>query len=81
MNLSEVRVDSPNAKPTCAGSAGLRASSRPRPPASTKDDVSIDVAKARKMKEDGLDASEIAKTLKIGRASVCRVLGEGPAAR
>jgi DNA invertase Pin-like site-specific DNA recombinase len=37
--------------------------------------VSIDAAAVRKMKEDGLGASEIAKALKIGRASVYRVLG------
>jgi DNA invertase Pin-like site-specific DNA recombinase len=37
--------------------------------------VSIDAAAVRKMKQDGLGASEIAKALKIGRASVYRVLG------
>jgi DNA invertase Pin-like site-specific DNA recombinase len=37
--------------------------------------VSIDAAAVRKLKQDGLGASEIAKALKIGRASVYRVLG------
>jgi DNA invertase Pin-like site-specific DNA recombinase len=37
--------------------------------------VSIDAAAVRKMKEDGVGASQIAKALKIGRASVYRVLG------
>jgi DNA invertase Pin-like site-specific DNA recombinase len=36
---------------------------------------SIDVAKVRDMKKKGLGASEIAKALKIGRASVYRALG------
>jgi DNA invertase Pin-like site-specific DNA recombinase len=36
---------------------------------------SIDADRVRKMKSDGLGASEIAKALKIGRASVYRVLG------
>jgi DNA invertase Pin-like site-specific DNA recombinase len=37
--------------------------------------VSIDAAAVRKLKDEGLGASEIAKALKIGRASVYRVLG------
>jgi DNA invertase Pin-like site-specific DNA recombinase len=37
--------------------------------------ASIDAAAVRKLKQDGLGASEIAKALKIGRASVYRVLG------
>lgn len=36
--------------------------------------ASIDPARVRQMKADGLGASEIAKALKIGRASVYRVL-------
>ncbi len=36
--------------------------------------ATIDGAKVRKMAQDGLGASEIAKALKIGRASVYRVL-------
>jgi DNA invertase Pin-like site-specific DNA recombinase len=36
---------------------------------------SIDPAKIRKMKDDGMGPSAIAKTLKIGRASVYRALG------
>jgi DNA invertase Pin-like site-specific DNA recombinase len=36
--------------------------------------ASIDVAQVRAMKAQGLGASEIAKALKIGRASVYRVL-------
>ena len=42
--------------------------------------ASIDVAQVRQMKQQGLGASEIAKALKIGRASVYRALesyGEG----
>lgn len=38
---------------------------------------SIDVAKVRDLKKDGLGASEIAKALKIGRASVYRALLSG----
>jgi DNA invertase Pin-like site-specific DNA recombinase len=34
----------------------------------------IDVAKVRKLKADGLGATEIADALKIGRSSVYRVL-------
>jgi DNA invertase Pin-like site-specific DNA recombinase len=37
--------------------------------------ASIDAAAVRKLKQDGLGATEIAKALKIGRASVYRVLG------
>ena len=37
--------------------------------------ASIDADAVRKLKADGLGASEIAKALKIGRASVYRVLG------
>ncbi len=37
---------------------------------------SIDSAEVAKLKAEGLGASEIAKRLKIGRASVYRVLGE-----
>jgi DNA invertase Pin-like site-specific DNA recombinase len=36
--------------------------------------VSIDVLRVRKLKADGLGASEIAKSLGIGRASVYRAL-------
>ena len=36
---------------------------------------SIDPAKIKKMKADGIGPSAIAKALKIGRASVYRVLG------
>src|SRR5277367_840188 len=39
--------------------------------------ASIDAAQVRAMKAQGLGASEIAKTLKIGRASVYRVLEAG----
>jgi len=39
--------------------------------------ASIDVTKVREMKAQGMGASEIAKALKIGRASVYRALGEG----
>jgi Helix-turn-helix domain of resolvase len=39
--------------------------------------ASIDAAQVRAMKADGLGASEIAKALKIGRASVYRVLDAG----
>jgi DNA invertase Pin-like site-specific DNA recombinase len=38
--------------------------------------ASIDVTKVRQMKAQGMGASEIAKALKIGRASVYRALGE-----
>jgi Helix-turn-helix domain of resolvase len=38
--------------------------------------ASIDVTKVRRLKAKGMGASEIAKALKIGRASVYRVLGE-----
>jgi DNA invertase Pin-like site-specific DNA recombinase len=37
---------------------------------------SIDVTKVRQLKAKGMGVSEIAKALKIGRASVYRVLGE-----
>jgi DNA invertase Pin-like site-specific DNA recombinase len=37
--------------------------------------ASIDPDRVRKMEADGIDASKIAKALKIGRASVYRVLG------
>ena len=38
--------------------------------------VSIDVTKVRQLKAKDMGASEIAKALKIGRATVYRVLGE-----
>jgi DNA invertase Pin-like site-specific DNA recombinase len=38
--------------------------------------ASIDVTKVRQLKAQGMGASEIAKALKIGRASVYRALGE-----
>src|SRR6202167_4125769 len=38
--------------------------------------ASIDVTKVRQIKAQGMGASEIAKALKIGRASVYRALGE-----
>ena len=38
---------------------------------------SIDVAEARRLKAEGVGASEIAKRLGIGRASVYRILDEG----
>jgi DNA invertase Pin-like site-specific DNA recombinase len=40
--------------------------------------ASIDAARVRELKGKGIGASEIAKTLKIGRASVYRVLESGP---
>jgi DNA invertase Pin-like site-specific DNA recombinase len=42
--------------------------------------ASIDADQVRKLKADGVGASEIAKTLKIGRASVYRLLGAAPQA-
>jgi DNA invertase Pin-like site-specific DNA recombinase len=39
--------------------------------------ASIDAAQVREMKSQGLGATEIAKALKIGRASVYRVLEAG----
>jgi DNA invertase Pin-like site-specific DNA recombinase len=39
--------------------------------------ASIEAAQVRTMKAQGLGASEIAKALKIGRASVYRVLEAG----
>jgi DNA invertase Pin-like site-specific DNA recombinase len=39
--------------------------------------ASIDAAQVRELKAQGKGASEIAKTLKIGRASVYRVLEAG----
>ncbi len=39
--------------------------------------ASIDAARVRELKGKGLGASEIAKVLKIGRASVYRVLDAG----
>jgi DNA invertase Pin-like site-specific DNA recombinase len=39
--------------------------------------ASIDAAQVREMKSQGLGATEIAKALKIGRASVHRVLEAG----
>jgi DNA invertase Pin-like site-specific DNA recombinase len=43
--------------------------------------ASIDIAKVRELKGGGLGATEIAKALGIGRASVYRVLEGGPASR
>ena len=40
--------------------------------------ASIDILRVRKLKADGMGASEIAKSLGIGRASVYRALEEGP---
>src|ERR1700734_3521257 len=40
--------------------------------------ASIDADQVRKLKADGAGASEIAKALKIGRASIYRVLGAAP---
>src|SRR3984885_88170 len=42
--------------------------------------ASIDAARVREMKAGGMGATEIAKALKIGRASVYRVLGASPQA-
>jgi DNA invertase Pin-like site-specific DNA recombinase len=42
--------------------------------------ASIDADQVRKLKAEGVGASEIAKALKIGRASVYRVLGAAPSA-
>jgi DNA invertase Pin-like site-specific DNA recombinase len=42
---------------------------------------SIDVTKVRQLKAQGMGASEIAKALKIGRASVYRALGERECSR
>ena len=42
--------------------------------------ASIDGAKVREMKAQGMGASEIAKALKIGRASVYRALAEADGA-
>jgi Site-specific recombinases, DNA invertase Pin homologs len=39
---------------------------------------SVDIAKVRDLKKKGLGASEIAKVLKIGRASVYRALSSAP---
>src|SRR5437660_10479485 len=39
----------------------------------------IDLDKVREMRDQGLGATEIAKRLRIGRASVYRVLGQPPA--
>jgi hypothetical protein len=38
--------------------------------------VPIDLTKVRQLKADGMGASEIAETVKIGRASVYGALGE-----
>ena len=40
--------------------------------------ASIDVSQVRALKADGMGASEIAKSLGIGRASVYRALDKGP---
>jgi DNA invertase Pin-like site-specific DNA recombinase len=40
--------------------------------------ASIDADQVRKLKANGVGASEIAKALKIGRASIYRVLGAAP---
>jgi Helix-turn-helix domain of resolvase len=58
------------------GSASLKGSRRPRRPACIRA-VSIDATQVRAMKAQGLGASEIAKALKMGRASVYRVLDAG----
>ena len=47
--------------------AGVFQGYKGRPP-------SIDIAKVRAMKAEGIGASEIAKALKIGRASVYRLM-------
>jgi DNA invertase Pin-like site-specific DNA recombinase len=44
-------------------------------PANVKLKPSLDAAKIKQMKADGLGASAIAKALKVGRASVYRALG------
>ena len=41
--------------------------------------ASIDASQVRKLKENGMGASEIAKSLGIGRASVYRAIGSGGA--
>jgi DNA invertase Pin-like site-specific DNA recombinase len=43
----------------------------------TPDAVSINAAQVRELKVQGMGASEIAKALKIGRASVYRMLALG----
>jgi DNA invertase Pin-like site-specific DNA recombinase len=40
--------------------------------------ASIEASRVRELKEQGMRATDIAKALKIGRASVYRVLGTGP---
>ena len=55
-----------------------KASREPRRKACTKGrPASIDAAKVRAMKAEGMGATEIAKALKIGRASVYRALEAG----
>jgi Helix-turn-helix domain of resolvase len=58
-----------------AGSASLRAS--PRPPASRGRPASMDAARVRALKAQGMGATKIANELCIGRAGVYRVLEAG----
>jgi hypothetical protein len=60
---------------TYGASVSWRASPRPRPRASTRvAKPSIDAAKVEALKASGLGPTEIARRLKIGRASVYRVV-------
>jgi DNA invertase Pin-like site-specific DNA recombinase len=63
----ELDVDRPRASSLALAAAKLRGVYEGRPP-------SIDVAKVTTLKAEGLGATEIAKRLKVGRASVYRVL-------
>jgi DNA invertase Pin-like site-specific DNA recombinase len=54
----------------------LEASPRPRPLASTRAGPSIDAARVAELKDKGMGPAEIARMLKIGRASVYRKLDE-----
>jgi hypothetical protein len=66
----------PSSRPTGVASVSLGASQRPRLPVSTRErPASIDVAKLRQLKAKGTGPSEIAKAVKIGRASDYRALG------
>jgi len=69
---------SPNSRRTCGGSVSFEGIGKAKAAGVYKGrPASIDAAQVRAMKAQGLGASEIAKALKIDRASVYRVLEAG----
>jgi hypothetical protein len=68
------RVPRPNLGSRGFASGDWKALPRQRLPASTSRPPSIEASRVRELKAQGMRPVDIAKALKIGRASVCQVL-------